>query len=96
LGSTYVLSLAYISSNVLIINFFLFAFFWVFVEPVPFEAAPTPTEVLEESPKFPSPFIFSSEEEKPYLITYVEEIGLDEFDRRIAQVGNISSLKDIE
>lgn len=100
LGSTYVFSLAYISSYVLIINFFLLAFFWFSVEPTNFEISSEPIEILIEeltpAKNNKCPFIFAPGEEKPFLFTYVEEIGIDEFYRRIDNLPKISSFEEIE
>ena len=97
LGSTHVFSLAYISSNVLIINFFLLAFFWFSVETVNFELSSEPVAelIFEKTSNHQCPFVFLPDEEKPFLITYVEEIGLDEFYRRIDNM-KISSFEEID
>lgn len=94
LGSTYVFSLAYIPSYVLIINFFLLAFFWFSIEPIieevlPGEASPIDIsiEALEVQPKFPSPFIFSEGVEKPFIVAHVEEIGIDAFYKICDEMG---------
>ena len=102
LGSTYVFSLAYFSSYVLIINFFLLVFFWFSVEPANIEISPEPLKpielLLEEELARAAnkcPFIFAPGE-KPFLIIYVEEIGIDEFYRRIEGLPKISSFEEIE
>lgn len=99
LGSTHVFGLAYISSNVLIINFFLLAFFWVSVETSAIE--PSSGVILENDtsfviksvedsvPKFPCPFIFPEGVEKPFLIQHVETIGLDAFYKGVEEASKL-------
>lgn len=103
LGSTHVLGLAYISSNVLIINFFLLAFLWVSVETVAIEPSsgviienenPLLIKSVEEAventtPKFPCPFVFPEGVEKPFLIKHVEEIGLDAFFKGVEEASKL-------
>ena len=57
-GPTYVSCMAYFSPYVLIINFFLFTFFWVFVEyPIFVEEVSSIDSILKTEPE-PEPFNF--------------------------------------
>ncbi len=101
LGSTYVPCLAYISSYVLIINFFLLAFFWFSIESPIVEASPV-AQIEDENPliiasipEFPCPIAFPEGEEKPFLIQHVETIGLDAFNKGVAAVSKLT-MQEIE
>ena len=94
MGSTYVFSLAYISSNVLIINFFLLAFFWFSIEPIVeevFQEVPLglTIEVIEVQPE-PCPFIFPEGVEKPFIIKHAEEVGIDNFYKTCEAMGKLT------
>lgn len=97
LGSTNVFGLAYISSYVLIINFFLLAFFWISVEPINFEASSEPIEEISFIKAIENDsLVYTPGEEKPFLIVYVEEVGIDNFYRRLETMKIPSSLAEID
>lgn len=86
---------------VLIINFFLLAFFWVSIESPIVEATPG-AQIEDENPliiasipEFPCPIAFPEGEEKPFLIQHVETIGLDAFNKGVAAVSKLT-MQEIE
>lgn len=81
------------------------AFFWVFVEPTGTEilseysdddaVEAKPIAAVENAPNFPCPFIFGPDEEKPFLIQHVEQIGPEAFFRNIEKL-KVSSFEEID